>query len=96
MTFTSQNQPENRGRPKGSKNKRSLIPDNLSKKAIIQLTDALNKGEQWAVEAVLKRSFPVLKPITPCDSLDADLIKAKIKEVYELEQRIEAIERTVK
>ena len=42
------------GRPKGAKNKRSQFSDAMTAKALAQLENALNDGEQWAVETILK------------------------------------------
>jgi len=90
--FSKTNQPESNGRPVGSKNKRSQFSDTMTNKAIEQLEAALNEGQQWAVEAILKRTHAPLKAITPEHSLDADFIKLKIKEIAEFDERIQALE----
>jgi len=90
--FSKDNQPKGRGRPKGSRNKRSLIDEATQEKAKSQLQDAVEAGEQWAILAVLDRIMPKLKPITPTGSLDGDLLAAKIKEVAEFEERLAALE----
>ena len=80
------------GRPKGAKNKRSQFSDAMTAKALAQLENALNDGEQWAVETILKRTHAPLKAITPEHSLDAEFLKLKMKEISEFEQRIAALE----
>lgn len=90
--FSTTNQPESNGRPVGSKNKRSQFTDTMTSKALEQLEIALNQGEQWAVETVLKRTHAPLKTITPEYSLDAEFLKLKMKEISEFENRISALE----
>lgn len=80
------------GRPKGSKNKRSQLPDTLTKSALEQLEIAVDAGESYAITLVLDRVMPKLKPITPEDSLDGEMLKAKIAEFNELNERITALE----
>lgn len=81
-----------KGRPKGSKNKRSLINESLQKEAMAKLSDAVSSGEAWAIQAVLDRTMPKLKQITPDNSLDGEYLAAKIKEVAEFEARLAALE----
>ncbi|MFT4938263.1 MAG: hypothetical protein ACI88A_001287 [Paraglaciecola sp.] len=90
--FSSTNQPESNGRPIGSKNKRSQFTDVMASKALEQLEIALNVGEQWAIETVLKRTHAPLKAVTPDNSLDGEFLKLKMKEISEFEQRITALE----
>ncbi len=90
--FSTTNQPESNGRPVGSKNKRSQFTDTMTSKALEQLEIALNEGEQWAVETVLKRTHAPLKSITPENSLDAEYLKLKMKEISEFDERITALE----
>jgi hypothetical protein len=90
--FSATNQPANNGRPKGSRNKRGQFSQELVKQALEQLTLAVNQGESWAIQEVLKRISPTLKPITPEESLDGDMLMMKIKEIQELEQRLIALE----
>ena len=80
------------GRPKGSKNKRSLINEALQETAFAKLSDAVNAGEAWAIQAVLDRTTPKLKQITPDNSLDGEYLAAKIKEVAEFEERLTTLE----
>ena len=72
-----------RGRPKGSKNKKIInkLPGSLVALAIEKLTQAVEAGEPWACQEVLKRSYAELKPITPDDSLDAEVISMKISSI---------------
>ena len=90
--FTKDNQPAGRGRPKGSRDKRSQFSDAMTSTALEQLEIALNNGEQWAVDTVLKRTHAPLKAVTPDNSLDGEFIKLKMKEISEFEQRIAALE----
>lgn len=92
MRFSADNQPKGRGRPKGSKDKKMSFPDSLKVSALNQLTEAVNTGESWAITLVMSRTHPALKPITPKDSLDGEMLAAKIKEVTEFEERLKALE----
>ncbi|MDC0611156.1 hypothetical protein OAP63_10480 [Vibrio sp.] len=94
--FTTDNQPSNRGRPKGSRNKRTVFSEDLTKEALRQLETALLSGEPWAVQEVIKRTHPALKPVTDENSLDGELLRARIFEISELEERIQAIEEGLK
>lgn len=95
MVFSSTNQPANNGRPKGSKNVRGKITKEMSEKALQKLDDALNNGETWAIQEVVKRTHPALKPITPSNSLDGQMLTMKIKEIEEFEQRLLALENQI-
>ncbi len=90
--FSATNQPANNGRRKGSKNKRSQFSDAMTSKALEKLEIALNEGEQWAIDTVLKRTHAPLKAITPDNSLDAEFLKLKMKEISEFEARIVELE----
>ena len=90
--FTSENQPTGNGRKVGSKNKRSQFSNELTSKALLELEVALNAGEQWAVETILKRTHAPLKPVTSDDSLDGEFLKLKMLEISEFEERIKALE----
>jgi hypothetical protein len=92
MRFSADNQPKGRGRPKGSKDKKMTLPDSLKATALEQLTEAVSVGESWAITLVMSRTHPALKPITPEDSLDGEMLAAKIKEVTEFEERLKALE----
>jgi len=93
MEFSAEHQPKNKiGRPVGSKNKRSQFSDTMTKVALEKLNLALNEGEQWAVETVLKRTHPQLKAITPRDSIDGEYLTLKMKEIAEFEQRLAVLE----
>ena len=90
--FSTTNQPESNGRPVGSKNKRSQFSEIMTSKALELLEIALNEGQQWAVETVLKRTHAPLKAITPAHSLDGEFLKLKIKEISEFDERIQKLE----
>jgi hypothetical protein len=90
--FSATNQPANNGRPKGSRNKRGQFSKELTTQALEQLTLAVSNGEAWAVQEVFKRTHPTLKPITPTDSLDGEMLMLKMKEIEEFEQRLIALE----
>ena len=90
--FSKEHQPAKAGRKPGSRNKRSQFSDTLTAEAIRQLNLAVAQGEQWAVDTVLKRTHPPLKPITQTESLDGEYLKAKIFELSEMEQRLKALE----
>ena len=92
MVFSSTNQPVKNGRPKGSKNKRSVFSADITSETLDQLRTAVKEGQSWALIEVLKRTHPTLKPITPVDSIDGDYIKAKMFELQEMEQRLIALE----
>lgn len=57
-----------------------------------QYLEQAELGDIDAARLVFDRIFPKLKPITPMDSLDAEYLQAKIKQVAELEERIAALE----
>ena len=90
--FSKDHQPAKAGRKLGSRNKRSQFSDRMTADAIKKLDEALEQSEQWAIECVLKRTHPSLKPVTPTESLDGDYLRAKIFEISELQARIEALE----
>ena len=90
--FSKDHQPAKAGRKVGSKNKRSQFSDRMTADAIKKLDEALEQSEQWAIECVLKRTHPALRPVTPTESLDGDYLRAKIFEISELQARIEALE----
>ncbi|ORT50711.1 hypothetical protein ST37_08305 [Vibrio sp. qd031] len=92
MAFKKGESGNPKGRPKNSKNKREFISEKVQSKAVKRLEDAVEEGEQWAIIEVLKRVAPPLKPITAPDSLDADMLRARIFELVELEQRLKALE----
>ena len=81
-----------RGRPRGSRNRVSSLPTTLTARALEKLTEAVEAGESWACQEVLKRVYPALKPITPHNSLDGELLSEKIKEIREFESRLLVLE----
>ena len=90
--FTATNQPTGKGRPRGSKNKRSQFTDAMTSTALDKLDIALADGESWAIQLVINRTHPALKAITPEGSLDGDFLKLKMKEISEFDERIAALE----
>lgn len=98
MAFTKIKQPSKRGRPKGSLNKRSQIPDELHKEALKQLTTAVKAGASWAVLSVVDRTMPKIKPVsTGAEQLlieaQTELTILKAKEISEFEQRLIELEK---
>ena len=91
--FSKDNQPPKRGRPKGSKNKRGKFSEELTAKAIKNLTELVEAGDFAASIEVLKRTHPPLKPVTDANSLDGRMLEAKIFEITELEERLAELER---
>lgn len=101
MAFTKIKQPTKRGRPKGSLNKRSQIPDELHKEALEKLSIAVNSGESWAIQSVLDRTMPKIKPVsTGAEKLlieaQIELTVLKAKEISEFEQRLIELEQAAK
>lgn len=80
------------GRPKGSRNKRSLLDADITQEALSQLKDAVLAGKPWAIQEVLKRTHPMLKATTPESSLNTELLSERIKELVAFEERIAALE----
>ena len=93
--FTKDNQPKNRGRKRGSKNIKQAISSEMEIKAQAVLLQALENNEQWACEAVLKRTAAPLKAVTPLGTLDADLLEARIHEMTEIREKLEQLEALV-
>ncbi len=83
---------QGRGRPLGSRNRVASLPTTLTKKALEKLTEAVEAGESWACQEVLKRVYPALKPITPHNSLDGELLTERVKEIREFENRLVVLE----
>lgn len=81
------------GRPKGSKNARKALPAELTAEALLQLEKSVKAGKSWAVQFVVEQAYPRFKPITDPNSLDGQLIRAKIFEVQELQQRLDELDK---
>lgn len=95
--FTKDNQPAKAGRKKGSLNKKSSFPDTLQKSALEQLTLAVANGESYAIQLVMQRCYPALKPVAVGAELDnlvanTELTILRGKEISEFEQRLEQLE----
>lgn len=89
--FSSENQPKQR-RGKAKDKLKGLIDENTKEEAKRQLSNAVKAGEQWAVMAIIDRIAPKLKPITDESSLDGEMLKLKMKEISEFEERIKQLE----
>jgi hypothetical protein len=87
--FSATNQPPNNGRPKGSRNKLGQFSQELAEQALEQLTLAVNQGESWAIQEVLKRISPTLKPITPEESLDGGQSHDEAFNIYQAKRTAE-------
>jgi hypothetical protein len=68
------------------------VNEELAQKTLERLTQAVDSGEAWAIQAVLDRVAPKLKAITPENSLDGEYLQLKALEIRELEQRLLALE----
>jgi len=79
-------------RPKGALNKRPQIPKVLFTDAMAKLAVAVGAGESWAIQSVLDRYMPKLKPVTPDDSLDAEALRARINDLVLFDERLRKIE----
>lgn len=91
MTFQKGNK-HGAGRKRGSKNKSSLIAADLQKMAIENVRQAIEAGDLDTSLALLKIILPRYKPETRPGTLDAEYLEAKIFEISEMAQRLEAIE----
>ncbi|BBV65599.1 TPA: hypothetical protein N2N50_000650 [Kluyvera ascorbata] len=81
------------GRPVGSKNTtRRILPKSLSDSAMVQLTRLVDNGDWDAVKFTLERVYPGLKAITPANSIDAEVLRARIHEAVEFDRRLAALE----
>ena len=101
MKFSHMNQPSNRGRKVGSRNKRTIISEDLHTEALAKLTEAVTAAEQWAIVEVLARTSPKLKPTAIGSEQDlliaqVELTHLKAKEVSEFQERLEALEQASK
>lgn len=76
----------------GAGRKRNPLPKQLTDNALARLYDLVDAGDVQAVRMVIDRSFPALKSVTPTGTLDAELLKLKIKELSEFEERLAALE----
>lgn len=83
---------QGRGRPRGSLNAKTLLPESLTNEAIKQLGEKVKAGDSQAILFVLNRIYPALKPVTHEESLDGEMLRLKIKEISDIEQRLKALE----
>ena len=89
--FTKDNQPEGRGRPVGSQNKQKAEFRKGGRKLLDNLMERALNGCDEAAKLVLP-FIAKPKPYTEICTLDGQLLEAKIKEITELELRLEALE----
>jgi hypothetical protein len=89
--FSSTNQPERRGRPPGTPNKRTSAFRKAGNQLLDDLMQRALNGDDEAAKMVLA-FIPKPKAFTEADTLDGKLIEARIFELTELEQRIAALE----
>lgn len=80
------------GKREGAGRKRKPLPSGMVDKALDVVRAALDEGKQWAAQEVIKREFPVPKPVLPEGCAEHDLILAKIKECTELAEKLERLE----
>lgn len=79
-------------RPAGSKNKyRPAIPKALLDEAVLKLAIAVGNNEQWAIQEVLKR-VPNAMPEPVAGGIQEEVLRARIFELTEMEQRLKALE----
>ncbi|HHG3501732.1 TPA: hypothetical protein ACPVZP_003758 [Vibrio parahaemolyticus] len=83
------------GKRENAGRKRNPLPKEMTDNALAQLNSLLDAGEIQAVRMVIDRSFAPLKAITPEDSLDAEYLRLKMKELSEFEQRLCALEKAI-
>lgn len=80
------------GRKPGSTNKvKRVLPKVLTDCALVNLTTLVNDGDFQATKFILERHFPAFKPQTHPESLDAELIAAKIEETNILRVELEEL-----
>lgn len=70
--FSSNNQPENRGRPKGSRNKLTRLLEEESEAIIGIAIEKAKSGDSQAIQAILRYVLPTKKPITEPLHIDID------------------------
>ena len=92
MPEFEQGNKQGRGRPRGSKNAKLTLPKQLTNEAIEQLHNKVKDGDTQAILFVVNRIYPALKPVTPTQSLDGEMLRLKIKEFNEIERRLGALE----
>ncbi|MFA0474854.1 hypothetical protein BCT06_12715 [Vibrio breoganii] len=80
------------GRPKGSGNKKYAFPQEITDKAIQNVRELVEAGDYAASIEVLKRTHPVLKPVTAPSSIDAEFLQAKMYELTELQKAIKELQ----
>ncbi|MEZ9420633.1 hypothetical protein BCS96_06555 [Vibrio breoganii] len=59
--------------------------------ALKRIHEAVEQGEQWALQIVAKRIEPELKPMAKDGSAEHQLMKVQIKKASELEEQFKQI-----
>ncbi|MDC2888517.1 hypothetical protein [Psychrosphaera algicola] len=62
--FSSLNQPENRGRPKGARNKLTMLLEDEAEEVIKVAIKKAKEGDSQAIQAILRYVLPTKKAIT--------------------------------
>ncbi len=95
--FTTENQPENRGRPKGSTEQSLKFIKNALPEIIEKIVEQAKAGDLQACSLLLDRAMPKIK--TTATGVERDLLEAqtkltnlKVKEIEVFEDRLRALE----
>lgn len=72
--FTSENQPQRRGRPKGAKNKLTKLLENESEAIIKVAIEIAKRGDSQAISTLLRYTLPAKRPVA--EPLNIDLGQA--------------------
>ena len=89
MKFSSEYQPNNRGRKRGSLNKANALIRHAAPDVIESVIRRAKEGDISAASLVLARTIPVLKPVSQAVALDksinslGDLVKALLSSAIE-------------
>ena len=89
MKFSSEYQPNNRGRKPGSLNKANALIRQAAPDVIESVIRRAKEGDISAASLVLARTIPILKPVSQAVALDksinslGDLVKALLSSVIE-------------
>lgn len=89
------------GRPRGSKNAKTLLPKKLTDEALKQLESKVKDGDLTAITFTLNRIYPSLKATATGAELglveaQTELAHFKVKELGEFQARLDALEQANK
>jgi len=89
------------GRPRGSRNAKTLLPKKLTDEALRQLEEKVKAGDLTAITFTLNRIYPALKPTATGAEKEqtiaqTELIKLRSLELSEFEERLNALEEAQK